>query len=218
MLVILGGLFLAGLTLWAHQAGNARLAGIAAMLSLGFVSLILIFVIPPLARSASAEASQMDLPFEFTVGGAIFIALLVIVGFAAWNTANNLLFVVLSFLTSAFIIGFLIGNIGLKKLEVKMRFPETIFAGEPTPLIVSLHNKKRIFPTYSIMAEVRGKIREKSLLIAEMKKILPTKIAERIVRPPILKHTLDYFIYIPHHKTVENKTEHIFKHRGRFYN
>ncbi len=178
--------------------------------------MILIFVIPPLARSASAEASQMDLPFEFTTGGAIYLGLLIIVGFAAWNTGNNLLFIVLAFLTSAFIISFVIGNFGLKKLDVKMRFPETIFAEESTPLIVSLHNHKRIIPTYSITTEVRGKEREKSLILHDILKILPAKIAEKIARPPLLKHTLDYFVYIPRNDSIENKTEHIFKKRGRF--
>ncbi|MBX7170044.1 MAG: DUF58 domain-containing protein [Pyrinomonadaceae bacterium] len=216
LIVVLGGLVLAGVTLWAHQTNNFRLAGIAATASLGFVLLILIFVVPPLARSASAEASQLDLPFEFTTGGAVYLGLLVIVGFAAWNTGNNLLFIVLAFLTSAFIVGFFIGNFCLKKLEVKMRFPEAIFAEEPTPLIVSLFNKKRLFPTYSITTEVRGKEREKSLMLNEIKKILPAPIAEKIVRPPLLKHTLDYFYYLPHFETIENKTEHIFKYRGRF--
>lgn len=214
--VVFGGLGLAGLTLWAHRNGDARLAGIAAAASLGFILLILIFVVPPLARSASMEASQMDLPFEFTVGGAIYLGLIVIVGFAAFNTGNNLLFVVLAFLISAFVVGFIVGNFCLKKLDVKMRFPETIFADEPTPLIVSLHNNKRIFPTYSVMTEVRGKEREKSALIDEIRKILPKRLAEKIMRPPILKHTLDYFVYIPRRQSIENKTEHIFKHRGRF--
>ncbi len=213
---MIGGLGLAGLTLWASRNGNERLAGIAAGLSLGFILLILVFVVPPLARSASAEASQIDLPFEFTTGGAIFLILLVIVGFAAWNTGNNLLFIVLSFLTSAFIVGFIIGNLGLRKLDVKMRFPEAIFAGEATPLIVSLLNKKRLLPTYSVMTEVRGKVREKSILINEIAQILPVKIAEKLVRPAVVKHTLDYFVYLPRFDTVENKTEHIFKNRGRF--
>ena len=214
--VVLGGLALAGVTLWAHQTGNVQVAGIAAAVSLGFVLLILIFVVPPLARSASAEASQMDLPFEFTTGGAVYLVLLIIVGFAAWNTGNNLLFLVLSFLTSAFVIGFVIGNICLKKLDVKMRFPDSIFANEATPLIVSLHNKKRLFPTYSVITEVRGKERERSILLGEVTKILPLKIAEKFIRPPVLKHTLDYFIFVPQRDVVENKTEHIFDHRGRF--
>ena len=108
--VVFGGLGLVTLTLWAQRAGNTRLAGIAAAVSIVFVLLILIFVVPPLARSASAEASQMNLPFEFTVGGAVILVLIVIVGFSAWNTGNNLLFLVLSFLAASLVVGFFIGN------------------------------------------------------------------------------------------------------------
>jgi hypothetical protein len=127
--VVFGGVGLAGLTWIAHQTGNAWLAGTAAAASMVFVVLILIFVVPPLARNASKEASQLNLPFEFTLGGAVMIGLIVIVGFSAWNTGNNLLFLILSFLMAAMVVGFLAGGICLKKLDVKMRFPETIFAG-----------------------------------------------------------------------------------------
>ncbi|MGI8556561.1 MAG: DUF58 domain-containing protein [Pyrinomonadaceae bacterium] len=215
-LLIVGGLAVAGLTVWAHRTGNVRVAGIAAIASLVFIGLILIFIVPPLARSASSEASQMNLPFEFTTGGAVYFGLLIIVAFAAWNTGNNLLFVVLAFISSALLVGFLVGNFCLKKLDVKMRFPETIFAGEATPIIVSLHNRKRIFPTFSVTAEVCGRERENTLLNEELKKILPSKMAQKIIRPPILKNTLAYFIHIPRRATVENKTDHIFENRGRF--
>lgn len=133
-MVVLGGLALSLLTLYAHRTGNIQLAGYSAVASLGFVVLIIVFVVPPLARNASREASQMDIPIEFTTGGAVFVGLLVIVGFAAWNTGNNLLFVVLSFLLSGIIVSFLVGYFCLKKLEIKLRFPEAIFAGEPTPV------------------------------------------------------------------------------------
>lgn len=214
--VVFGGLGLAGLTLWSHQTGNTRLAGFAAAASLGFVLLILIFVIPPLARSASAEASQMNLPFEFTFGGAAIVGLIGIVGFSAWNTGNNLLFLMLSFLTASLIVGFVTGNFCLKKLDIKMRFPETVFAGEPTPILVSVHNRKRIFPTFSVIVEVRGTDREKSALFAEIKKLIPEKWAEKLACPPVINHTLDYFVHIPRRGSAENKAEHIFPKRGRF--
>ncbi len=214
--VVVGGLGLAALTIWAHWAKNDWLAGMAAGASLVFVLLILVFVIPPLARSASTEASQLNLPFEFTVGGAMIIGLIVIVGFSAWNTHNNLLFLILSFLAASLVVGFIVGNYCLKKLDVKMRFPETIYAGELTPILVSLHNRKRIFPTFSVVAEVRGKEREKSVLFDEIKQILPEKWADKITRPPIIKHTLDYFVHVPRRTTAENKAEHIFPRRGRF--
>ena len=214
--VVFGGLGLAFLTLWAHRTNNPRLAGTAAGISLIFVLLIIIFVIPPLVRSAGTEASQMNLPFEFTVGGAIFLGLLVVVGFAAWNTGNNLLFLVLAFLVSALLVSFVFGNAALKKIDVKMRFPETIFAEIPTPIMVSLHNRKRIFPTFSVVAEVRGRERERSVVADELEKILPKKIAVKLSRPPIVRRTLDYFLNVPRRRTVENRVEHIFKHRGRF--
>ncbi len=216
LLAVGGGLGMAIFTVWAQHSGETRMAGAAAIASLIFVLLILIFVVPPLAKNASAEASQMNLPFDFTAGGAIFLVLIFIVGFSAWNTGNNLLFFILSFLVSAFAVGFAVGNFCLKKLDVKMRFPETIFAGQTTPILVSLHNRKRIFPSYSIVAEVRGKEREKSLLALELKKILPAKLADRLARPPIIKLTLDYFVHISRRATAENKAGHIFPYRGRF--
>ncbi len=215
-IVVFGGLGLAVFTLWAHRSGNPRLAGIAAGASLIFVLIILIFVVPPLARNASAEASQMNLPFELTIGGAVILGLIVIVGFSAWNTGNNLLFLVLSFLSASLVVGFFIGSACLKKLDVKMRFPETIFAEEPTPILVSLHNRKWMFPTFSVIAEVRGRDRERSALADEIQELLPAKWAEKLTRPPIVKHTLDYFVFVPRRGEIENKAEHIFLRRGRF--
>lgn len=214
--VVFGGLGLSLLTWYAHRTGNVRLAGIAAAVSLVFVLLILIFIVPPLARNAGKEASQMNLPFEFTAGGAIILGLIVIVGFSAWSTGNNLLFLVLSFLTAAMIVGFLTGSSSLKKLDVKMRFPETIFAGQETSILVSLNNRKRIFPCYSVIAEVRGKEREKSIVADDLKRILPRRLAERLARPPVVRKVLDYFVHIPRLQAIEKKTEHIFPTRGRF--
>jgi len=215
VLVVFGGIGLSFVTLYAHQTGNIRLAGISAGLSLVFVLLILIFVVPPLARNAGREASQMNLPFEFTTGGAIILVLIMIVGFSAWNTGNNLLFIVLSFLIATMLVGFVAGHICLKKLDVKMRFPETIFAGEATPILVSLDNRKRIYPAFSVVAKVRGKERERSIADNELKAILPQWIAERLGRANVVRRTLNHFVYVGPRKTLESKAEHIFPNRGR---
>ena len=215
-IVVFGGLALAGLTFYAHTIGEARLAGIAAVASLVFVLLILIFVVPPLARNASREASQMNLPFEFTSGGAVMLGLAAIVGFSAWNTGNNLLFLILSFMFAAIVVAFFAGGYTLKKLDVKMRFPETIFAGEETHIFVSLTNRKRILPSYSVVAEVRGKEREQSVAAEEIRAILPNFIADRLTRPPVIRRTLDHFVRIPRNETIETRTAHVFNSRGRF--
>lgn len=214
--VVFGGLALAGLMIYAPTSGNPRLTGIVATISLIFVLLILIFIVPPLARNAGKEASQMNLPFEFTTGGAIMLGLIMIVGFSAWNTGNNLLFLVLSFLSAAMVVGFLAGSFCLKKMDVKMRFPETIFAGQETPILVSVHNRKRAFPSFSIVAEVRGNERERSIAADDLMQLLPRRLAERLSRPPVVRRTLNYFVHIPRNQSAEGKVDHIFHHRGRF--
>lgn len=214
VIVLFGGLGLALLTFFARH--NPTLAGIAAGASLVFVLLIIIFIVPPLARNASREASQLNLPFELTPGGAIMLVLVAIVAFSAWNTANNLLFLVLSFMLAAIIVGFVAGGISLKKLEVKMRFPETIFAGEETTILVNLSNRKKIFPSYSVVAEVRGREREESVAADDLRRLLPTFIAERLNKPPTVRRTLDYFVHVPRNEEKERKTTHVFSKRGRF--
>lgn len=216
LFVIIGGIGLAFLTYYAHHTGQPRLAGLAAAISLVFVLLLMIFVVPPLAKNAGREASQMNLPFELTTGGAIMFGLLAIVGFSAWNTGNNLLFLILSFLASAMVVGFAAGGLSLKKLDVRMRFPETIFADEETPILVSITNRKRIFPSYSVVAEVRGKEREESVAAKDLRKLFPAWIAERAARAPVVSRTLDYFVYIPRSREIETTRPHIFRRRGRF--
>ncbi|MGH9948866.1 MAG: DUF58 domain-containing protein, partial [Pyrinomonadaceae bacterium] len=146
----------------------------------------------------------------------VVLGLLVIIGFSAWNTGNNLLFLILSFLLGAIIVAFFAGGICLKKLDVKMRFPETIFAGEETHIFVSLTNRKRLLPSFSVVAEVRGMEREESIAADDIRAILPRYFADKLSRPPILRRTLDHFIHVPRNGSLETRTEHVFQTRGRF--
>ena len=114
------------------------------------------------------------------------------------------------------IVGFMAGAIMLKQLDVKMRFPETIFAGEETPILVSLNNRKRVLPSISVVAEVRGNERERSIAEADLHDLLPKRIADRLSRAPIVRRTLDYFVHVPRGQTTESRTFHVFQNRGRF--
>jgi len=216
IVVVTGGLALAGLTLYAHEAHESRLAGIAAGLSLVFILLILIFVIPPLAKKASREASQMNLPFEFTLGGSVMLVLVLVVGFSAWNTGNNLLFIVLSVMLAAMTVGFVAGWLALRKLEIRIRFPETIYAQEPFPITLEITNGKRIFPAFSVVAEVRGKERETIENADEIRDAFPAFIAKRLLEAPHTSLTLDHIAYIAPRGTAERRVSHEFAHRGRF--
>ena len=215
MVVVLGGVALALVTLYAHQTGNVQLAGITAGISLVFALVILIFVVPPLARNAHREAQQLNLPFEITVSGAVMLVLLMVVGFSAWNTGNNLLFLIFSFLVSALFVGFLAGTISLKMLDVKMRLPETIFAKDATPISLSLENRKRFLPAYSVVVEVRSTGTEKTPISKHLDNLLPRFLAKRAGRAPDLRKTFAHFAHLAARSTEENRLDYVFDKRGR---
>src|SRR6266446_3157116 len=155
-LLVSAGLASAVVTILARQTDNYTLAAAAAILSLVIALLMLIFIVPRLAKSARLEVMRLDLPLEITSGGGIFLLILGVVGFAAWNTGNNLLFLVFSLLCSTLFVGGAAARASLRDLNVSARFPDHIFAGEAAPVIVILRNTKRLLPSFSILVEARG--------------------------------------------------------------
>ncbi len=198
-LLVLAGLASALVTVLARRADEGGLAGAAAILSLLIALLLTIFIVPPLARSARAEVASIDFPFEPTSGGGVFLVIIIVVGFAAWNTGNNLLFLVFSLLCSTMFIGWLAARSSLRDLTVSARFPDHIFAAEPAPVIVTLRNTKHVLPSFSILVEARGRGDSEAT---------PKR------RRRHLKRLLAYFSYVPHNAAAEQRVEQLFPNRG----
>jgi uncharacterized protein (DUF58 family) len=200
-LLVLAGLAAALVTVLARQQNQNGLAGAAAVLSLVIAVLLTIFIVPPLARSARLEVAALDFPFEPTSGGGVYLAIVIVVGFAAWNTGNNLLFLVFSLLCSALFVGWVTARSSLRDLTVSARFPDHIFAGEAAPVIVTLRNTKRVLPSFSILVEARGPVDE-----AEQRQLRTRRRHQ--------KRLLAYFSYVPHSAAAEQRVEQLFPQRG----
>lgn len=199
-LLVLAGIAAAIVTVLARRSDNPTLAGAAAILSLLIALLLTIFIVPPLARSARVEVSNFDFPFEPTSGGGVFLVIIIVVGFAAWNTGNNLLFLVFSLLCSTLFVGWIAARASLRDLTVSARFPDHIFAAEPAPVIVTVRNTKRLLPSFSIFVEARGPSSEPQ--------------EQSNVRRRFAKRLLAYFSYVPHHASAEQRVEQLFPKRG----
>ncbi|HZN07178.1 MAG TPA: DUF58 domain-containing protein [Pyrinomonadaceae bacterium] len=196
-LLVLAGLGAALVTVLARRENQNGLAGVAAVVSLLIALLLTIFIVPPLARSAKVEVANLDFPFEPTGGGGVFLVIIVVVGFAAWNTGNNLLFLVFSLLVSTVFVGWIAARASLRDLTVSARFPDHIFAAEAAPVIVTLRNTKRVLPSFSILVEARGPASE-----------------DDKPRKRYAKRLLAYFSYVPHHAAAEQRVEQLFPQRG----
>jgi uncharacterized protein (DUF58 family) len=202
-LVVLSGMGAAAITVIARRSGDWELTRLGAIASLLSAVLIVIFVVPPLARRARAEAARLDLSFQVTAGGVVFVSIYTVVAFAAWNTGNNLLFLIFSVLTSTLFVAWTAGRASLRDLVVTARFPDHIFSGDPAPVIVTVNNTKRLLPSLSVVVEAR--VRAEGL---EGKRFFRRRVRER-------KRVLAYFMYAPHRAKVEQRVEQTFSQRGR---
>src|SRR5215216_5383027 len=160
-LVVLSGVGAAGLTVLARRSGDWELTRLGAVASI-----------------------------VFAVLGVIFVCIYTVVAFAAWNTGNNLLFLVFSVLSSALFVALAAGRVGLRDLVVTARFPDHIFAGDPAPVIVTVNNTKRLLPSLSVTVEARERAE------AAKGRGLFRRARER-------KRSLAYFMYLPHRAKVE---------------
>jgi uncharacterized protein (DUF58 family) len=92
---------------------------------------------------------------RFTREGKIFIGVTLGVGFAAINTGNNLLYLVLGLLLSLIVLSGILSEIALRGLEFRRRLPRRSFAGTPMSVEIEVRNKKKYAPSYSIEVEDR---------------------------------------------------------------
>jgi uncharacterized protein (DUF58 family) len=88
--------------------------------------------------------------FRLTREGRAFLFVTVGVGFAAVNTANNLLYLVLGLLLSLLLVSGVLSDLALWKLQIRRRLPERLFAGKPSLIEVDATNGKRWLASVSV--------------------------------------------------------------------
>jgi uncharacterized protein (DUF58 family) len=127
---------------------------------------------------------------SFTREGKYFVALSLGIGFAAINTGNNLLFLVLGMMLALIVGSGVLSELSLRALVVARQIPERIFAGRPFLMGISLRNDKRRLASFSI--EVEDLLAERSL----DKKC--------------------YFLKVPAGRTQHTSYRHTFARRGLY--
>lgn len=196
----------------AAEQNQGRLAAIAAAISLILALLGALYIIPRLARNIRLEFMRFAVRTTVTVEGLIFVAFLVVLGFAAWNSGNNLLYLVLSAMLAFLIAANLTARLSISDVSIQLRFPDHIFAGEPIALTVTLLNHKRLIPSYSVMVEALAE--EKADETAEADHEEKGKRRRPGLSLPIGK--LAHFVLAPARASVRQRVEFTFGRRGRY--
>ena len=93
---------------------------------------------------------------RLTRWGAIFVAAMLVLGFAAVNTGNNALMALLAVSLGSYVVSGTWSRQVLGRIEVRVRLPKEVFADRPAPVEVELENRTRFFPGYGLVLRDRA--------------------------------------------------------------
>lgn len=111
---------------------------------------------PPTAQTGYRFPwSRMRPPrkLKFTREGKFFVGITLGVGFAAINTGNNLLYLLLGMLLALIIVSGLMSELSLRDLTVVRRLPMRAQVGRPHLVEIEVFNHKGRVPSYAIEVE-----------------------------------------------------------------
>jgi uncharacterized protein (DUF58 family) len=99
------------------------------------------------------EKMRAPRSLRFTREGKFFIGIALGVGFAAINTGNNLLYLLLGLLLALIVVSGIMSELSLRGLAVKRKLPQRAQVAKPHVVEVEVFNHKSKMPSYAIEVE-----------------------------------------------------------------
>jgi len=134
----------------SRDAGNIWATVILATTSLLLATLVGLVTVPYLARRVAVERLRESFDYDVTRAGIVYVLVTLVIGIAALNTGNNLLYIVVAAMLAAILVSGIVSAWVLRWLELDVRLPEHVFAGRSVLGRISLRNPRRMLPSFSI--------------------------------------------------------------------
>jgi len=134
----------------SRNSGNLWATLVLASAALMLATLVGLTTVPHLARRVAMARLRDAVDYEVTRAGIVYAISAVLIGIAALNTGNNLLYIVLAAMLAAILVSGIASALVLRDLELDIRMPEHVFAGKPVLGRILLHNPRRWLPSFSI--------------------------------------------------------------------
>ena len=139
-------------------------------------------IVPYLARRVAIERFRQTFHYEVTKVGVVYVLVTLVIGIAALNTGNNLLYIVVAAMLAAILVLGVVSALVLRGLELDVRLPEHVFARRPVLGRIGLRNPRRFLPSFSIrVVPARKKSEEKT---RKQWKVERTTFTFPLNRPP----------------------------------
>jgi uncharacterized protein (DUF58 family) len=132
------------------SAGHMIRAGTSALLALGIALWVAIRFVPRLASNVDWQWLPFLSRYRVTRDGWMYLGGVAVVMVAAVNTANNLLYMVLSGLLAVLLLSGFLSALNFRSIRIWVRIPSHCFSAAPFPISIQTSNEKRFFPTFSL--------------------------------------------------------------------
>jgi len=200
-----------------------------ALISAGVVGMV---TVPYLAKRVTIRRFRESFQYDFTREGMAYITIVLVIGVAALNTGNNLLFIIVSAMLGAFVVSGIASAGMLRNLQLDVALPNHVFAKRPVQARLELRNLRPWAPAFSV--NVTPKLKPPRLRNKWQRGVFswpPWKRPEQRwlhlndwvwkpePQPPRLDgifHGAVYFPYVPRAKSASADTELNFARRGAY--
>jgi uncharacterized protein (DUF58 family) len=236
-LVAIGGLALAfAAALFStvtRESGNVWGTLILGSVALLLATLVGVTTVPYLARRVAAARVRDALDYEITRAGMIYAGMVIVIGVAALNTGNNLLYIIVAAMLAAIIVSGIASAMVLHSLQLDVRLPEHVFAGRDTLGKIVVRNPRQRVPSFSIsVVSLQKKKAEKHWRLERTAFGFPPGRPEkeqwlrtpdwrvrRVTEEPSTAHIFQgaaYFPYIPAKSEQRADIQLCFQQRGHY--
>jgi uncharacterized protein (DUF58 family) len=134
----------------SRESGDIWATFILASAALILAAIVALTTVPYLLRRVAIERVRNAFDYDVTRTGIVYALVSVLIGIAALNTGNNLLYIVVAAMLAAMVVSGLASAANLEQLELDVRLPEHVFAGRSVSARIILRNRRRWWPSFSV--------------------------------------------------------------------
>lgn len=134
----------------SRESGDMWATFVLASAALLLATIVGLTTVPYLARRVAVARVREALDYNVTRAGIVYVLFSLLIGIAALNTGNNLLYIVLSAMLAALLVSGFASTAVLRDLEVELRLPEHVFAGREVAGRIVVRNHRRWIPSFSV--------------------------------------------------------------------
>jgi uncharacterized protein (DUF58 family) len=134
----------------SRESGDLWATLILATMALLLAAIVGLTTVPYLARRVAIPRVRDVFDYDVTRMGMIFCVAAILIGVAALNTGNNLLYIIVACMLASLLVSGLASALTLREVELDVRLPEHVFAAKPVMARIVLHNLRRWVPCFSL--------------------------------------------------------------------